>query len=303
MDTACDAVILFPSDHLNQSKPTMLFEKEYELALANPYVKARLYDIDSFFEGSQLVLDKPLETPCRAIWRGWMMRPVQYAEFFDRCRDLGAELLTYPDAYELMHCFPHSYHYIDEGDTPHIEVFETTIDAKRVNGTFDAFIVKDYVKSLKDTSFPARIETPITQERCDVLSRDFIELRGDLFTGGLVCKQFVKLKHYGRRTNEWRAFFFDGNLLDLSGNSLQFAFCPAPPAELVQRAAGFHSPFYTVDFAELDNGGWTILETGDGQVSGIASEAFAEEFVDKLIAALRGATCPFSAQQPHNSCR
>ena len=81
------------------------------------------------------------------------------------------------------------------------------------------------------SSHPPSQQAPITWERYDELSRDFIELRGDLFTGGLVCKQFVKLKHYGRRTNEWRAFFFDGTLLDFSGNSLQFAFCPAPPTE------------------------------------------------------------------------
>lgn len=215
-----------------------------------------------------------------------MMLPAQYAEFFNRCHDLGAELLTQPSAYELMHCFPYAYQCIDADDTPHIEVFETTIDAGIVNHAFSTFMVKDYVKSLKDTAFPKRIDTPVAQERCIELSREFIERRGDLFTGGLVCKQFVKLKHYGRCTNEWRAFFFDGKLLDLSGNSLQYEFCPAPPAELVQRAAGFDSPFYTVDFAELECGNWTILETGDGQVSGLASETFAEEFMDKLIGAL-----------------
>ena len=97
---------------------------------------------------------------------------------------------------------------------------------------------------------------------------------------------FLQLKYYGRRTNEWRAFHFSGRLLDLSGNSLQYAFCPAPPADLIESARCFPSPFYTVDFAELDDGTWTILETGDGQVSGLATEAFAEEFMPKLFDAL-----------------
>uniref|UniRef100_A0A7C9JJV2 ATP-grasp domain-containing protein n=1 Tax=Muribaculaceae bacterium Z82 TaxID=2304548 RepID=A0A7C9JJV2_9BACT len=30
------------------------------------------------------------------------------------------------------------------------------------------------------------------------------------------------------------------------------------------------SPFYTVDYAELADGTWTIIEAGDGQVSGLA---------------------------------
>lgn len=59
-----------------------------------------------------------------------------------------------------------------------------------------------------------------------------------------------------------------------------------PPPSLVERAGRFPSPFYTVDFAELDNGTWTILETGDGQVSGLATEAFTEEFMAKLFKSL-----------------
>ena len=283
-------VILFASDYFDRYAPASVFEREYELAQEDPRVEALLCNIDEFFEGKPLALDvrldAHLDAPRCGIWRGWMMLPEQYRGFFNQCHALGLDLLTTPEQYELMHCFPHAYRLIPPGSTPHVEVFERTIDAATVNSAFDAFMVKDYVKSLKQTEFPAKVETPITQERADELSRMFIEQRGAVFTGGLVCKQFAQLKYYGRRTNEWRAFYFGGRLLDLSGNSLQYEFCPAPPADLIESARRFPSPFYTVDFAELEDDTWTILETGDGQVSGLATEAFAEEFMPKLFDAL-----------------
>ena len=65
-------------------------------------------------------------------------------------------------------------------------------------------MVKDYVKSMKGTSFPTRIDTPITQKELDDLVAEFIRLRGSLFTGGIVLKEYVDLKRYEERTNEWR---------------------------------------------------------------------------------------------------
>lgn len=37
----------------------------------------------------------------------------------------------------------------------------------------------------------------------------------------------------------------------------------------MERYANLDSPFYTVDYAELANGGWMIVEAGDGGVSGL----------------------------------
>ena len=38
-------------------------------------------------------------------------------------------------------------------------------------------VVKDFVKSVKQTGFPQRIETPLTQDECDHLSEEFIRMR------------------------------------------------------------------------------------------------------------------------------
>lgn len=275
-------MILYPSSYFESNKPETVFSKEYAAALANPAFDVRLCDYDGFDAGGKLKLNRPVGEPAKCLWRGWMMLPERYRQFYEQCKRLNLDLLTDPQAYELMHCFPNAYKRINAGDTPHIEVFGDRIEADVVNEKFEAFMVKDYVKSAKQTGFPQRIETPVTQEECDRLSAEFIKLRGDLYTGGIICKQLVELKKYAMRTNEWRGFYLFGKLLDLTGNSMQFPACPAPPQDLVGRMEGFASSFYTVDFGELSDGSWTVLETGDGQVSGLATEAMPEEFYEAL---------------------
>lgn len=49
------------------------------------------------------------------------------------------------------------------------------------------------LEAVKQTGFPQRIKTPLTQEECDELCERFIRLRGGLYTGGTDCKQYVEL--------------------------------------------------------------------------------------------------------------
>ena len=58
-------------------------------------------------------------------------------------------------------------------------------------------MVKDYVKSVKGTRFPVSFRTPVSQERMDEIAKEFVRLRGDLFTAGIVCKEYVDLARCG----------------------------------------------------------------------------------------------------------
>ena len=144
-------------------------------------------------------------------------------------------------------------------------------DAVVINRMFTEFMVKDYVKSVKGTRFPVSFHTPVSQERMDGIVKEFVKLRGDLFTVGIVCKEYVDLAHYGGATNEWRAFYLDRNLLNVCRNSNQPTNVAKPPEELVLACSNLGSPYYTVDFAERVDGTWIVVETGDGQVSGLAA--------------------------------
>lgn len=144
-------------------------------------------------------------------------------------------------------------------------------DAGVINRMFTEFMVKDYVKSVKGTRLPVSFHTPVSQERMDGIVKEFVKLCGDLFTVGIVCKEYVDLARYGGATNEWRAFYLDGNLLNVCRNSNQPTNVAKPPEELVLACSNLGSPYYTVDFAERVDGTWIVVETGDGQVSGLAA--------------------------------
>ena len=65
-------------------------------------------------------------------------------------------------------------------------------------------------------------------------------------------------------------FYMNHEIATVSRNSGQLSTAAAPPKALVEKYCNLPSVFYTVDFAELDNGTWQIIEAGDGSVSGLS---------------------------------
>ena len=51
---------------------------------------------------------------------------------------------------------------------------------------------------------------------------------------------------------------------------MQPPYTPEPPEKLIEKYAKLDSPFYTVDYAQTQDGEWKIIEAGDGQVSGLS---------------------------------
>ena len=173
--------------------------------------------------------------------------------------------------------------------TPQNLYFENPVDIDwdLVNGTFRKFLIKDYVKSVKGSKFPDFFETPVKPEELNAQIAEFIELRGGLFTGGIVLKEYVDLKKYGSATNEYRAFYLCGQLLSLCHNSNQPDSCGFVPLDFVNKFTKLLSNYYTVDFAELADGSWIVIETGDGQVSGLSPNQHVFQYFDDMRATLR----------------
>lgn len=287
------ATILFPGDYFSLNSPNDNFTQELEAVIATDGLEAALFNYDDYIAGEPLILNKnPELLPELLIYRGWMMKPEQYERFYSDLVSLGFDPLTEPVCYERMHCFPNAAEMFDE-QTPPFLVFpaidgHVSVDAELVNKTFDKFMIKDYVKSVKGTGFPSCIETPISQSDLDGLIAKFIDLRGDLFTGGIVLKEFVNLKKYAGFTNEWREFlFWRGKKLGLSRNSQQPMDTPEPPDSYLSTRNIVICPFYTIDFAELEDGSWTIIEAGDGQVSGLAAADSPTRFYEELARSLK----------------
>ena len=74
-------------------------------------------------------------------------------------------------------------------------------------------------------------------------------------------------------------------MISLEPNSGQETFSPAPPAQMLKKYQSVESPFYTVDYAELDDGSWKVIETGDGSVSGLSDRQDYRAFYRSLYLA------------------
>ncbi|MGN0940631.1 MAG: ATP-grasp domain-containing protein [Selenomonadaceae bacterium] len=218
------------------------------------------------------------------IYRGYMMRPEQYRRFYDAVHDaLGLYPVNTPEEYELMHVLPNVYPKT-EGDTARILTYPegTPVNLAEIKKSFSKFMVKDYVKSVKGGDFPAWFDGTVTQDEFDREMEKFYRYRGDNFTGGICIKEHMPLKDYGGHTNEHRVFYFYHWALAVIPNSGQPNDAHAPPDELIEKYAGLGSMFFIVDYAELDDGTWKILETGDGQVSGLPDGFSPQKFYKKI---------------------
>ena len=208
-------LILFPSDYDNIKQPDPDYKKEYEAVCQIPDFKIILYNYDGFAQGEPIEIypDNCFTGEC--IYRGWMLNPEQYTTLYEFLNARDIKLINTPEEYNICHLFPTIYPEIKQY-TPKILYFEQKqpINWDLVNSTFTRFMVKDYVKSVKGQDFPAFFETPVQPEEMNQYIDKFIKLRGSLFTGDIVLKEYVELKMYSGRTNEYRAFY----LLDLFGN-------------------------------------------------------------------------------------
>lgn len=182
-----------------------------------------LYKEGNFFSGGVKDADYTLsdysgeslrvtgDTTERGIYRGWMLKPEDYARLYVELERRGLTLITTPECYSRFHLFPKIYEWL------HV----------------------------------------------------FYKYRGSLYTSGLCIKEYLDLKSYDKKSNEYRVFYINGGVGTVSRNSLQPLYTPELPKGLVEKYKNLKSPFYTLDFAELVDGSWKIIEAGDGQSAGL----------------------------------
>lgn len=276
--------ILFPSSYFEPKKVDEDLQYEYDSVIKTGLYSVVLFNYDKWFNEERLVLSERPETEMTAVYRGWMMKPEQYKRFYSELLTRNIRLVTTPEQYALFHLFPNIYPKI-EADTAKMLVYPdgTSVDLDEVKKSFDSFLVKDYVKSVKGTPFPSRFTKDITQEEFDKAMEVFFKYRDSLYTGGICIKEFLPLKRYDGKTNEFRCFIADHNILTVSRNSLQPYYTADPPKELIEKYTLLDGSFYTLDIAELENGSWKIIEAGDGQVSGLSPEQDATAFFRSLF--------------------
>ena len=266
---------------LNQTESDYYDRKELLIADDIPFrtegVKATglfetiIFGYKEWFYEDNLVLTKAPDEKRKAIYRGWMMQPKKYKAFYNTLLEHNIELVTNPEEYERMHIFPNTYQTFGS-DTAKIQLYplHTQINVQELKHSFNRFMVKDYVKSVKGTDFPKYFEHSTTQEEFDKWMEVFYKYRGNLLTGGICIKEYFTLKRYGDHTNEYRVFYVNQKIATVAKNSGQPNYVPEVPEELIVRYSKLNSPYYTVDYAELEDGSWKVIEAGDGSVSGLS---------------------------------
>ena len=288
--------ILFPNEPFNRKNIDSEYADEFQ-ACGIMGIDRYFYDYDELVNDKKFYTNIKKDDDCLLIYRGWMLKPKQYSFLYNSIleRTNGyVTLINSPEQYENCHCFPNIYKNIKEY-TPKIIVSKNTLqDSLSILYTkihFNYFI-KDFVKSIKTENGIEKISKNIMFfDMCNKIKK-FKKERGNLYTGGIVLKEFVNLEkvlYKGESNkNEWRAFYLYGKLVDLSNNSninIIHSKITGPPIEMVNKIGEIlseKSNFFTVDYAKKINGQWIILETGDGQVSGLSTDISSLGFYNKL---------------------
>jgi len=245
-----------------------------------------------------------------ALYRGWMLTPHQYSAMHGVLAARETHLLSTPDAYRTCHYLPESHPFIAER-TPRSVWFPVDrargLDLETLRAAIAPFgdsplVVKDYVKSHKHAweeacFIPRASDLP---EVLRVASR-FLKLQGEDLNEGLVFRAFVPLRMVGMHPKsgmplaaEFRIFWLDGEPLlshrywgELGAPEASPVFdAPLPMAELRTIAARIPSRFFTMDIAFLEDGSWTIVDLGDGQVAGLPAPELSFDFYRGLAKGL-----------------
>lgn len=264
-------MILFPSSFFNLNKVDEDLQEEYDAVVATGLFDITIFGYDKWFSDEKLVVTCEPEIMRTAVYRGWMMKPESYEKFYNLLLEKNIRLVIKPAEYRLMHIFPNVYEHIKE-DTAKMQIYplHAKLDVEEIKENFGRFMVKDFVKSVKGTEFPKYFDKSVSQEDFDKWMEVFYKYRGDLLIGGICIKEFLDLKLYGGKSNEYRVFYINHEIATISRNSGQANYTPLPPKELIEKYRNLDSSFYTVDYAELSDGSWRILEAGDGEVSGLS---------------------------------
>ncbi|MFE0755353.1 ATP-grasp domain-containing protein [Inquilinus sp. NPDC058860] len=236
--------------------------------------------------------------PGAAVYRGWMMSAEAYGRLFAILSDRGVLLLNTPEQFAACHHLPAAHAVVGRWMPQTVWIDRDRIgDDAALWGARAPFgdaavTVKDWVKSQAAGYWSEACFIPSAADRAAVrrVVDRFIELQGDSLTGGLVFRRYVPLVTSDGAAEEWRCFVLDGHVLGCWPRVALSAAAEAPPPDLLQAIAqALPSRFATADVARRQDGGWLLMETGDGQVSSFPAGAAAETVLASVAASLRAA--------------
>lgn len=282
-------LILFPSKENDPSKVDSVFSSDMSTAVVKGYLVA-LFSYQEIIHGKvrlnflggcpkETIKEKCRENP--ALYRGWILPGDSYRLLYSAVRHYGFSLVNNPEEYLNGQYIPRYHPIIAEYTQAATWFSDPEVDTTTVSDFLSKrsypVMMKDYVKSEPQEEF-TNIRPDVTASELARLCRNFSKERFPLFEGGFVLREKVPLKKYYHVTkspvsNEWRFFCFRTRdhtavLAPESRTGLTWTPEPTKYFQVIMKINHImKSNYYSVDVAETEDGEWTVIEIGDGQVS------------------------------------
>lgn len=255
-------MIIFPKES-HEKKVDGFFKQEWDAA------KAAGFEVG--YANTDRIKDTPMscglplpkfEHNTPAIYRGWIVcnSGQFYRVFYNSLRNTNKiELVNNANEYANAQLLTESYPYFSKYMIPTVFSDNPTPKLLKLIGrqfNTNTLFVKDYVKSEHGLD---KIDLNDMDSSLKTLE-DLKNERYDMFEGGFVFRPYVEL-----RGAEYRLWIYRGRILNLEWENLPRDF----DATMIRHLCSYNSTFYTVDIARYKNGDPVIVETGDGQVSGL----------------------------------
>ncbi|MBC8138740.1 MAG: ATP-grasp domain-containing protein [Fibrella sp.] len=286
--------LLLPSDMYDKKVPDPDFADEARAATHHGF-SVVLFHLESLRENDlKRTLAATPEAPrpgAPLLYRGWMLSGAEYATLYDLLQDRGFRLITDPKQYAQAHYLPNAYQHL-AGVTPE-SVWTIGADLTTAWHLYQEWgrpsaIVKDYVKSAKHRWKEACfLPEGCERDHFESVLTALGEYRGPDFAGGFVLRRFVPLRIVGETSfgqplhEEHRLFFMDGECLVHAPFAVASDFDDNIETWR-EIACRFESRFLSLDVARTESDEWTVVETGDGGVSGLPDGILPEFFYAAL---------------------
>jgi len=292
--------IIFCDSGFSPKEVDYMYAEEYKAAKQHS-IPISLISFEALKKGNldaALKRVQPSEEKMQGIYRGWMLRPEQYKQFYEALLEKNIELINTPSEYKFCHYLPENYEAI-KTVTPKttFKPLSSDFDIRDFKQELDAFgnqpiVIKDYVKSQKHYWAEACfIPDASDRQKAEAVIRKFIELQDVDLNEGLVFREFVELEQLTNHsqsgmplTKEFRVFIKDGEVMTVFKYWDEGDYENVEPEIESFRAifTSIKNRFFTMDIAKKKNGEWIIVELGDGQVAGLPDNADKADFYAQL---------------------
>jgi hypothetical protein len=253
-------------------KTKILFRLSYDLESVMQKNDPIIHELNIAKKYFDVVHDSARLHNCNVIGR-YSVLPY-YKELVSNLKIQGSELVNS----HKQHCYIANFEYYHD-----IEEFtpKTWFRLEDIQNQTGPFILKGVTNSRKHEW--DKFYAPDFKKAVEI----YCDLKNDSLIGqqDIIIRKFEKLKDFGQSisgipfANEWRFFFYKGNLLSYgfywtgAANKPKKENIDPKAIDLAKKVSDIvkdNVNFYVIDVAQKENGEWIVVELNDGMMSGLS---------------------------------